>query len=138
MSPATRKCPSKSTELGMMRKYIKRMMLVEIIRIGFIGREDQNFRDEIKVPKILHIKSYGFNNFRRKHPTHSEQLCTNYWQSISKYAEMITLTRRVVTLQDVREDRATDSEIFFFSLSTNRQVELQLKYNSLVFLGCHT
>ena len=134
MRPATRKWLEKAVCSGIGWKEIRRMTRDEFERVDFLGVENENFRGQIDVPELLRISNQAFNNFRRKILTQSAQLHTDCWQSLSKYVDMITQAGGVSTMQDVREDRITDSATFFFAFSSNWQVEVPLTHNSLVFL----
>lgn len=100
-------------------KDLKRMTRVVVKSTDFVSREYGNFHDRTEVLEILRIMKQEFNNYERNFLAQAAQLHTDCWQILSNYAEMITQTEGFSTLQDIREDRATDSEAFFFAFSSN-------------------
>lgn len=91
MSPATRKWLEKAVASGIGWKDIKRMMRSEVEKANFLGGEIIQKCGPLEVPDILRIKkNKDFNNFRRKFLIQSARLHLDCWQSLSKYAEIIT------------------------------------------------
>ncbi|KAI1007824.1 hypothetical protein K3495_g395 [Podosphaera aphanis] len=120
--------------IGMDWKTFKRMTRDDCEELKLLGSEKLESGTRVEVPEILRINYQNFYNYRRKQMTNTRQLHPNCWQSLLEYTRLVTEAGVIVILDDVPEDKVDEYNVFCFAFCSSWQIEVILKYNSILFL----
>ncbi|KAI0999267.1 hypothetical protein K3495_g8929 [Podosphaera aphanis] len=115
-------------------KTFKRMTRDDREKLELLGSEKLESDTRVEVPEILRINYQDFYNYRRKQMTNTRQLHPNCWQNLLEYTRLVTEAGGIAILDDVPEDKVDEYNVFYFAFCSSWQIEVILKYNSILFL----
>ena len=134
LSPTTRACLQNVVSIGMDWKTFKRMTRDDCEKLELLGSEKPESGTKVELPEILRINYQDFYNYRRKQLTNTRQLHPNCWQSLLEYTRLVTEAGGIAVLDDVPENKVDKYNFFYFAFCSSWQIEVILKYNSILFL----